>query len=197
MFAKRTFPTIACAAIIASAELGTPVRAQSIAFLSLQSGHSTIVNARGLTRAAVGDGRIAGVVAVGTSQVVINAKSAGHTTVTLWMAGGTRANYEVTVTQQETEDIARVMRTAINDPAVVVTTVGKSIVVSGSVPDSSRSNRVATMIDHFKDTAKAQNFTIVNALSVMTRTTIFVKRSYRFRALQTPASTAMPRATLS
>jgi pilus assembly protein CpaC len=144
-----------------------PVGAQTIAFLSLESGHSTIVNARGLTRAAVGDGRIAGVLAVGTSQVVINAKSAGHTSVTLWMNGGVRADYEVTVTQQESEDVARVLRTAINDSGVAVATVGRSIVVSGTIPDSARSNRISAMIDHFRDAAKAQSLVIVNALSVI------------------------------
>ena len=167
MFANKMFSWIACAAIIASAELGTPVRAQSIAFISLQSGHSTIVNAQGLTRAAVGDGRIAGVVAVGTSQVVINAKSAGHTTVTIWMAGGVRANYEITVTQQESDDMARVIRKAIGDSGVSVNTVGRTIVIAGTISDSVRSNRISAMIDHFSNAAKAENFVLINALSVI------------------------------
>jgi Flp pilus assembly secretin CpaC len=115
VFAFKIVPSLATAAIIVAAELATPVHAQSISFLSLQSGHSTVVSAEGLTRAAVGDGRVAGVVAIGSSQVVINAKEAGHTTVTLWMAGGVRENYEVTVTQQQGDDLARIMRTAIND----------------------------------------------------------------------------------
>jgi pilus assembly protein CpaC len=166
VFAHKMFCSIACAAIIASAEIGSPVRAQSITFISLQSGHSTIVSCPGLTRAAVGDGRIAGVVAVGTSQVVINAKSAGHTTVTMWIAGGVRTNYEVTVTEQEGDDLARVMRTAINDSSVTVTTVGRSIVIGGTIVDVLRANRVSGLIDHFHDAAKAGNFTIVNALAV-------------------------------
>ncbi len=166
MFANKLFSSIACAAIIVSAELGSPVRAQSIDFLSLQSGHSMIVNCQGLTRAAVGDGRIAGVVAVGTSQVIINGKSAGHTTVTIWTNGSARANYEVTVTSQETDDLARVMRAAIADPGVSIATVGHSIIVGGAIAESTRSNHIAAMIDHFRDAAKAENFVIVNALSV-------------------------------
>ncbi len=164
---NRMFSSIACAAIIFTAELGTPVRAQTISFLSLQSGHSTIVNTPGLTRAAVGDGHIAGVVAVGTSQVVINGKSAGQTTVTVWGAGGARSDYEVTVTQQENDDFVRIMRTAINDPGISIATVGHSIVVSGQINDSVRSNHISAMLDHFHDAAKANNFVIVNALSVV------------------------------
>jgi Flp pilus assembly secretin CpaC len=167
VFASKIFPSIACAAIIVWAELATPVRAQSISFLSLQSGHSTVISAQGLTRAAVGDGRIAGVVAIGTSQVVINAKAAGHTTITIWLAGGTRANYEVTVTQQQGDDLARVIRMAINDPGVTISNVGNSIIVSGTINDSSRSGRIAAMIEHFHEAAKAADVVIVNALSVI------------------------------
>jgi Flp pilus assembly secretin CpaC len=165
VFATRFFSSIASVAIVVSAELATPVGAQSVAFLSLQSGHSTVVNADGLTRAAVGDGRIAGVIAVGTSQVVINAKSAGHTTVTIWTAGGGRANYEVTVTEQSADDLARVLRSSLGDSSVSVTTVGRSIVVGGTINDNARCVRIAAMIDHFKDAAKAGNFVIVNAIA--------------------------------
>ncbi len=167
MLATKFFSSIACAAIIVSAELATPVRAQSIAFLSLQSGHSTIVNTAGLTRAAVGDGRIAGVVAVGTSQLVINGKSAGHTTVTVWMAGGGRADYEVTVTRQEGDDFVRVIRTSIADPDVTVATVGHSIVIGGTVADSDRSTQIAAAIERFRDGAKADGYTLVNAMTVV------------------------------
>jgi pilus assembly protein CpaC len=166
VFAFKIVPSLATAAIIVAAELATPVHAQSISFLSLQSGHSTVVSAEGLTRAAVGDGRVAGVVAIGSSQVVINAKEAGHTTVTLWMAGGVRENYEVTVTQQQGDDLARIMRTAINDPGVTVTNVGHSIIVGGTFSDPTRSAKIGTMIEHFHDAAKADDLVIVNALSV-------------------------------
>jgi Flp pilus assembly secretin CpaC len=166
VFVNKFFSSIACTAIIASAELASPAGAQAIAFLSLESGHSTIVNAEGLTRAAVGDGRIAGIVAIGTSQIIINAKSAGHTTISIWTAGGARMNYEVTVTQQESDDLARVIRVAIADSGVSVTTLGRSIIVSGTIADSSRSARANSVIEHFRDAAKESNVAIVNALSV-------------------------------
>lgn len=165
MFAKTFFSTVASAAIVLSAGLATPASAQAVQFLSLQSGHSTIVNCEGLTRAAVGDGRIAGVIAVGTTQVVINAKTAGHTTVTIWMAGGGRANYEVTVTEQAGDDLARVLRGSIADSSISVTTVGHSIIVSGAVADNARANRISATVDRFREAAKADSLVLVDAIS--------------------------------
>src|ERR1700736_6371574 len=78
---------------------GTPALAQPIAAISLPSGRSTTIEAPGLTRVAGGDGRIAGVVPVGTSQVIINAKAPGHTTLLVWTGTG-RHEYDVTVTEQ-------------------------------------------------------------------------------------------------
>jgi pilus assembly protein CpaC len=83
------------------------------------------------------------------------------------MTDGARADYEVTVTQQQGDDLARVIRTAINDAAITVSSVGNSIVISGTITDPARSGRVATMIDRFSGAAKADGIVIVNALSVI------------------------------
>ena len=113
-----------------------PVFADQVTLLSIQSGHSVVLRADGLTRVAVGDGRIAGVVPVGTSQVVVNGKTAGHTTVFIW-AGGRREIYEVTVTEQQLDDLAQMLRSAIGSPSVQVVNFGNSIVVRGTVSDLS------------------------------------------------------------
>ena len=83
-----------------------PVSADEVSLISIQSGHSVLVKAEGLTRVAVGDGRIAGAVPVGTSQVIINGKEPGHTTIFIW-AGGRRMTYELTVTEQALDDSPR------------------------------------------------------------------------------------------
>ena len=98
----------------------------------MQSGHSVLLKAEGLTRVAVGDGRIAGVVPVGTSQVVVNGKTPGHTTIFIW-AGGQRMTYEVTVTEQQLDDVAQMLRSSITDPSVQVVSFDHSIVVRGTV----------------------------------------------------------------
>ena len=92
-----------------------PVSADQVTLLSIPSGHSVVLKAEGLTRVAVGDGEIVGAVPVGTSQVIINAKAPGHTTVFVW-AGGRRVAYEVTVTEQQMDDVAQLLRSAISIP---------------------------------------------------------------------------------
>jgi len=126
-----------------------PAAADSIQILSLQTGHSIILNADGLSRVAVGDGRIAGVVPVGTSQIVVNGKSPGHTTIFVWSGVG-RTTYEVTVTEQSFDDIAKVLRAAINEPAVQVVAFNVNLIVRGSVPDVAAYQRVSAVIDRFK-----------------------------------------------
>src|ERR1700761_9637151 len=92
--------------VVAAVAIAAPAFAQPIASISLPSGRSTTIDAPGLTRVAVGDGRIAGVVPVGTQQVIINAKAPGHTTVLVWTNSG-RREYDVTVSEQTMDDLAQ------------------------------------------------------------------------------------------
>ena len=71
-------PLACITSVVASLAVALPAFAQPIAAISLPSGRSTTIDAPGLTRVAVGDGRIAGVVPVGTQQVIVNAKSPGQ-----------------------------------------------------------------------------------------------------------------------
>jgi Flp pilus assembly secretin CpaC len=130
--------------------LGSVARANadSVTILSVQSGHSIVVNADGLTRVAVGDSRIAGVVPIGTSQIVINGKAPGHTTVLVWQSG-TRTSYEVTVTEQSVDDIARILRTAINQPDVQVLSFDNNLVLRGTVPNQASFNQLQDLLGRF------------------------------------------------
>jgi pilus assembly protein CpaC len=151
--------------IVASVAIAAPAFAQPIAAISLPSGRSTTIDAPGLTRVAVGDGRIAGVVPVGTQQVIVNAKAPGHTTVLVW-AAGQRREYDVTVTEQTLDDLAQMMRMTINLPSVSVDPVGRALVVKGDVTDQVQANRVADVVGRFASLAKNQKYDIVNAVTV-------------------------------
>lgn len=151
------------AAIIAVSSV--PVSADQVSLVSIQSGHSILLKAEGLTRVAVGDGRIAGVVPVGTSQVVVNAKTPGHTTVFIW-AGGRRMTYEVTVTQQQLDDVAQMLRSAITEPSVQVVSFDHSIVVRGSVDDGAQFQQIEDIITRFQPIIKEQDSVIVNAVTI-------------------------------
>ncbi len=146
-----------------------PAAADSVQILSIQTGHSVILEAAGLSRVAVGDGRIAGVVPVGTRQLVVNGKAPGHTTIFVW-TGGARSTYEVTVTEQSFDDIAKVVRTAINEPAVQVVAFNANLIVRGTVADVAAFNHLSDVLDRFKGvkftSGSGGGGTIVNAVTV-------------------------------
>lgn len=139
--------------------------AEHVSLISLQSGHSVILRTPGLERLAVGDGRIAGVVPVGSSQIVINGKAPGHTTVFVW-SSGTRQTYEVTVTEQEVDDLAQMIRTSVTDPNVEVVSFGHSVVIRGTVRDGAEYAQLSDILDKFDKVATAEKYTVVNAVVV-------------------------------
>ena len=156
---------VASAVIFIMAALAAPVCADQVSLISIQSGHSILLKAEGLTRVAVGDGRIAGVVPIGTSQVVVNAKAPGHTTVFVW-AGGKRVTYEVTVTEQQLDDLAQMLRSAIGAPGVQIVTFDHSIVIRGSVTDGAQLQQITDIMSRFDPIAKEQGAVLVNAVTI-------------------------------
>lgn len=151
------------AAIIGSASAS---HAQEANILSVASGSSIVLHTAGLSRVAVGDGRIAGVVPIGTSQLVINGKSPGQTTLLIWAASG-REIYDVVVTEQNVDTIAKMIRSAISEPGVQIVSFGKTVVVKGSVSDAVHFQTLSDVIARFDKVATAENYKIVNAVTVL------------------------------
>jgi pilus assembly protein CpaC len=151
--------------IVASVTIAAPAFAQPIAAISLPSGRSTTIDAPGLTRVAVGDGRIAGVVPVGTQQVIVNAKAPGHTTLLVWTNGG-RREYDITVTEQTLDDLAQMLRTTLSEPGVTIEPIGRALVVKGDVADQGRANHIVDVLGRFAALARNQKYDIVNAVTV-------------------------------
>ena len=138
---------------------------ERVSLLSLQTGHSTVLAAPGLERVEVGDGRIAGIVPIGTSQIVLTGKAPGHTTVVVWTAAG-RLSYEVTVTEAQLDDLAQVLRATINEPNVEVLSFNHSIVVRGVVADGGHYQAINDIVTRFAPYAQRQRDVIVNAVTV-------------------------------
>jgi pilus assembly protein CpaC len=153
-----------------------PIRAaaDSVQVLSLQTGHSVILTFESLTRVAVGDGRIAGVVPVGTTQLIINGKAPGHTTIFIWTDGGRkRSTYEVSVSSQGLDDVARTLRAAINEPGVQVVAFNYNVIIRGTVADVAAYNRIDSILKRFQGIKFVEtsgggggNFPIINAVSI-------------------------------
>ena len=162
----RAFLTVV-ALLLGLAGTGVPAAADAVSLVSLQTGHSLLLNADGLQRVAVGDGHIAGVVPVGTSQLIVNGKAPGHTTIFVWTNAG-RSVYEVTVTEQSFDDIAKMMRSAIGEPDVEVVAFNVNLIVRGTVPDVAAYNHLNEVVDHFKGIKfnGGQNGVIINAVTI-------------------------------
>jgi Flp pilus assembly secretin CpaC len=156
---------IATTAAFVAAALAIPAAAEPVTLLSIQSGHSILLKAEGLSRVAVGDGRIAGVLPIGTSEVVVNGKAPGHTTLFIW-SDGKRETYEVTVTQQELDDLAQMLRSAIPAPGVQVVSFDHSIVVRGTVSDGAQFQAITDIVGRFEPIVKEQDAVIVNAVTI-------------------------------
>ena len=149
-----------------AAVLTAPASAgQAVSLLSVQSGHSVLLRTPGLSRVAVGDGRIAGVLPIGTTQLVVNGKAPGQTTVFVWEAGR-RLDYEITVTEQSMDDLAQMLRTSIDEPGVQIVSFRDSVVVRGTVADGAHFTSLSDVLSRFGDYAKQQKYTIVNAVTV-------------------------------
>lgn len=149
--ASRSWLAAACSLAILT--LSTcPGFAQQTTLLSLPSGHSVTVAVNHLTRVAVGDKNIAGAVPLGTSHVVINAKAPGHTSILVW-SGSQPVDYELTVTENTVDDLARVLRTAIDEPNVHVISEFHNIIVSGTVQNDAQFASLNDLLSRF-DKAK-------------------------------------------
>ena len=156
MFVTRLYRSVTalmCMLALSLAQSGPAAAADRVELISLQSGHSVLLSTPGLQRVAVGDGTIAGVVPLGTSQLVINGKAPGHTTVFVW-AGGHRATYEVTVTEQQLDDLAQMLRTSLREPNVQIVSFDHSVVVRGTVSDGAQFQQINEIVGRFDKVAE-------------------------------------------
>lgn len=195
---KRTSGFFAALALGSAIVLSQPAssKAADIPVYSLETGHSMTIDAPGLTRVAVGDSRIAGAVPIGTSQIVVNAKSSGHTTLLVW-SGGSVHEYEITVVSAGLQDFIKLLRTSISsrikNSSLEVFSSGINIIVRGTVETPEEYDQVYAAVLPFapsKDaggdtspgylTSLAPNETIKDKFPII----ILVKIRHRLGALE-------------
>ncbi len=159
------FCSAGVAAVVLAAIGPAATLAAAPSLLSVESGHTTVIASPGLQRVAIGDGRIANVVPIGTSEVVVSGKAPGHTTLVLWTTHGQR-EYEITVTEAQLDDLAQVVRAAINEPSVSVISFNHSILITGTVADGGHLQTISDIVSRFNAYARQQKEVIVNAVTV-------------------------------
>ena len=133
--------------------------------VSVRTGESTIIKTPGLTRVAVGDGKIAGVVPIADGEIVLNGKIAGRTSLFVWAASG-RRTYDVTVREQNLDSLRAMLQNAVGEGDVRVDEFDRSLVLNGSVDTGERLARLSDVVSRFTPLASAGKYTIVNAVTV-------------------------------
>jgi pilus assembly protein CpaC len=133
--------------------------------LAVHTGQSIVVATPGLTRVAVGDEKIAGIVPIGTSEIVVNGKSSGRTTLFVWTRTG-RQDYVVTVSEQALEDLRRMIQSAISIPGVRVDEFANSVVLNGTVSQGDDVVQVSKIVALFAPIAAANKYTVIDAVTV-------------------------------
>ena len=162
MNAFRAALIAAVTAVTAVTPLGASAQTAPV---MLRTGQSVVVATPRLTRVAVGDGKIAGVLPVGNSEIVINGRAAGRTTLLVW-AGGGRRTFDVIVTEQTMDSLRAMLQGAINDPDIHVDAYDRSVVLNGTVDNGERLAHLADVVAHFEPVAAAEKYTVVNAVTV-------------------------------
>ncbi|MGZ3497528.1 MAG: type II and III secretion system protein family protein [Vulcanimicrobiaceae bacterium] len=159
----------ALAFVTAFAASGTARAESGVALLSLQSGQNQVLSYPHLRRIALGDKNVASVVPIGSTQVLVSAKSAGRTTLIIWTGQANAETQHVvalTVTSTAVDALADMLRSTIDAPEIEVQDFNHTIVVRGIVPDGAHFQAISDIIGRFTEVAKADKDTIVNAVLV-------------------------------
>ncbi len=157
-----TVIAIACCAFVLAPRVGM---AATPTALSLATGQSVVLPAAELVRVAVGDGKIAGVVPIGTREVLVNGKASGTTTLFLWTRDG-RRDYVVTVIDQGLTTLRRMISAAIVVPGVHIDAIDRTLVATGAVTNLDDVVAVGDVLSRFTPIAAANTYTLVNAVTV-------------------------------
>jgi pilus assembly protein CpaC len=116
--------------------------------LSVVTGRSVLLDcAQAVQRVAVGTAGIADATVVSPTEILVNGKAAGETSLILWEKGGSREFFNVTVRNSQTsgndrvETVRRALKRELPDQPIRVTAENGSVFLSGTVKDLTSSDR--------------------------------------------------------
>jgi len=116
--------------------------------LSVVAGRSVLLDcAQPVQRVAVGTAGIAEATVVSPTEILVNGKEAGETSLILWERGGSREFFNVTVRTSQisgndrVETVRRALKRELPDQAIRVNAENGSVFLSGTVKDLTSSDR--------------------------------------------------------
>jgi pilus assembly protein CpaC len=127
----------------------------------------TLVEGRGellqfqqdVQKVALAEPKIADAVVLSPREVMVNAKTPGHTTLLIWETGSDPARYEIEVAKDNSDwdSFRTLIQESANGGAVTVTGSGETIVLAGTVKSADDSKRLAGL-------AQTRAKTVINLL---------------------------------
>jgi pilus assembly protein CpaC len=102
---------------------------------------------RDIQKVAVAEPKIADAVVLSPREVMVNAKSIGHTTVIIWESGIPPSRYNVNVTGDTTDfdNFRKQIQDSAPDSQISITGSGETVVLAGVVKSSADSKRLASL----------------------------------------------------
>jgi Flp pilus assembly secretin CpaC len=137
--------------------VGVPLAAAD-EMITIQVNHGLLVKLRNAERVVVAAPDIADVSLITRNELMIIAKRAGETTVSVWDARG-YTTYRIMVILAPSPDIVKAITDALQEPAVQVKLVGETVVLEGKVKTEADKKRA-------EDIAKSFGKPVANALTV-------------------------------
>ncbi|MBK5098066.1 MAG: type II and III secretion system protein family protein [Gemmatimonadetes bacterium] len=154
------------AALALAATMAAPEALQAQAFtpevVRLAAGESFLITRSApLTKISIADPGVADVVVVSSTELVVNGKVAGTTSLMLWDNAGGRAHYSVKV-NADAESLQENLRRLFPDETFRVEASGGTVVLAGDVSSSMVSERMEAVAA----TSVGEGATVSNQLSV-------------------------------
>jgi pilus assembly protein CpaC len=146
-----------CGAALAALALAQTGPARNIA---LVEGRGELLQfQRDVQKVALAEPKIADAVVISPREVMVNAKTPGHTTLLIWETGSDPARYEIEVDKDNSDwdSFRKLIEDSANGGTVTVTGSGETIVLAGSVKSAEDSKRLAGM-------AQTRAKTVINLL---------------------------------
>jgi hypothetical protein len=120
--------------------------------LDLETGASTVLKLKGVTRIAVGNSQIVQVTSVNPREVLIFGKTRGSTTVDIWVSDKKRHTYRIFVLPEGLsriqEEIARLLK---NIPQAHSRIAGDKLVIEGEDLNDADQLRIATLAKRYPE----------------------------------------------
>jgi pilus assembly protein CpaC len=137
---------LCCAAVLAACCWTATSQTTRPRDLALMEGRGELLQfQRDIQKLAIAEPKIADAVVISPREVMVNAKTPGHTTLVIWETGSEPARWEIEVTRDTTDwdNFRKQIQDAAGGSPVTVAGSGDTIVLTGAVKSADDSKRLA------------------------------------------------------